>query len=99
MSSPTDEPDVGGQDHGLALAHGVVFRTLSRPAGWKPDPENGVPFELPRDDGTFTDPAAAIEFARSMADRDVTVMANGSGPYWTSAYPDRISSDLLQTVC
>ena len=48
-------------------------------------------------DGQFEDPVEAIELGASLAPtRDVTVVANGSGPYWTSSEPDVADTQVLQ---
>lgn len=47
----------------------------------------------------FDNPRDAIALGRTLVGRDVTVLANGSGPYWHSAAPDKINSQILETVC
>lgn len=88
-------------DRELAERHGVAFRVVSRPSGQSPRAalEAGLPYPLPNEDGSFSDPADAVALARSLVDRDVTVLADGNGAYWHSGEPDRIYSELLVRVC
>lgn len=54
---------------------------------------------LPQQFGEFDDPADAVALAASTNGYDLTVVADGSGPYWHSGEPDRIFAEVLQRVC
>jgi len=85
--------DLLERDQNLAAEWGVVFTVVGRPTGFGP---SGGP---PESFGTFDAPGEAASLARSLAEHDVTVVADGHGAYWRSSEPDSVDSKLLVRVC
>ena len=80
-------------DRVLAEQHEVRFQVVSRASG------SGPMDGRPTDHGSFRDPVEAVSLGRSLGGREVTVLADGRGPYWRTAEPDRVNSELLRIVC
>lgn len=85
--------DLLERDRNLAAEWGVVFTVVGRPTGL--GPSSGPPESF----GTFGYPGEAVSLARSLAEHDVTVVADGHGAYWSSREPDTVDSKLLALVC
>lgn len=94
METPEQLREILEQHLAIAEEHGVEFKVASRPKGLSP---KDASLAL---DGPFSDPFDAVKLGQELSQtRNVTVVANGHGPYWSSGRPNHVDSDVLDQAC